>query len=215
MNKLHSFLTTFKEKWKYMWYTVGHPLDGYYWIRHRDRGSVPLAVMMIILFSSSFTFNRLMANFVVNETNPRVVDSFYELIGVLAFFILLAISNWSVTCLMEGEGRMKDIIIALGYGTVPITVMMVSATIISQVVADNEIAFYYIILIIGIGYGAIMMLIGIMQVHNYTMGKTLLTLFLTFISLLIIIFLLVLLTNMLSLVYMFFYSIYTELFFRL
>ncbi|MCL2717767.1 MAG: YIP1 family protein [Lachnospiraceae bacterium] len=208
-------MENFRDKLKYMWYTVGHPMDGYYWIRHRERGSVLLAIVMIILFSFSFTANRLLASFVVNDINPRGIDSFYELIAVLSFFLLLSVSNWSVTCLMGGEGRMKDIVIAFGYGTVPITVMVVAATIVSQAVADNEMAFYYIMLIAGIGYGVIMMLIGVMQVHNYTMGKTLFTLFLTFISLLIIIFLILLIANMLSMVYLFFSSIYTEIFFRL
>jgi hypothetical protein len=203
------------DKWKYMWHTVSHPMDGYYWIRHRGYGSVPLALLMIMLFSFSFSANRLLASFVVNDKNPRGIDSFYEVLGVLAFFLLLSVSNWSVTCLMGGEGRMKDIIIAFGYGTVPITVMVLAATIVSQAVADNERVFYYIMLVAGIGYGAIMMLIGIMQVHNYTMGKTLLTLVLNFIALLIIIFLILLLANMLSMVGLFFNSIYTEIFFRL
>lgn len=215
MNDQVSFRAALKEKWKYMWYTVSHPMDGYYWIRHRERGSIPLALVMIMLFSFSFSANRLLASFVVNDKNPRGIDSFYEVLGVLAFFLLLSVSNWSVTCLMGGEGRMKDIVIALGYGTAPITVMVIAATIVSQAVADNERAFYYIMLIAGIGYGAIMMLIGIMQVHNYTMGKTLLTLFLTFVALLIIIFLILLLANMLSMVGLFFQSIYTEIFFRL
>ena len=74
-----------KDKWKYMLYTVSHPMDGYYWIRHADRGSVPLAILMVILFAVSFSANRLLASFVVNDIDPRAVDSLYELMGVLAF----------------------------------------------------------------------------------------------------------------------------------
>ncbi|MGN0505395.1 MAG: YIP1 family protein [Lachnospiraceae bacterium] len=203
-----------KEKWSYMFYTISHPMDGYYWIRHRDYGSVPLAILMVVLFSLSFTANRLMASFVVNDLDPRGVDLLYELMGVMAFYLLLCVSNWSITCLMNGEGRLKDIAIAIGYGTVPITVIMIVATIISQFIADDEQAFYGILLGVGIAYGVIMMLIGIMQVHNYTLGKTLITLFLTFIAALIIVFLLLLLSNLLGLVYNFFHSIYTELIFR-
>ena len=59
-----------------------------------------------------------------------------------------------------------------------------------------------------------MILIGIMQVHNYTLGKTLLTLFITFIALLIIIFLMLLLSNLIGMVVNFFKSIYTEIIFR-
>lgn len=203
-----------KEKWSYLFYTITHPMDGYYWIRHQDRGSVPLAVLMVFLFSVCFTANRLLASFVVNDIDPRSVDSLYELMGIMAFYLLLCVSNWSITCLLNGEGRMKDIAIAVGYGTVPITITLAIATLVSQFIADNEQAFYVLVLVVGIAYGVIMILIGIMQVHNYTLGKTLLTLFLTFVALLIIIFLILLLTNLLGMVYNFFRSIYTEIIFR-
>ena len=203
-----------KEKWSYLKYTISHPMDGYYWIRHRDRGSVPIAILLVILFSISFTSNRVLAGFVVNDLDPRGIDSLFELLGVLSFYLILCVSNWSVTCLMGGEGRMKDIAIAIGYGTAPITVMLVIGTVVSQFVADNEQAFYTLIVAVGIAYGLIMMLIGIMQVHNYTLGKTLLTLIITFVAMLIIIFLLLLLSNLIGMVYNFFHSIYTELIFR-
>ncbi|MCM1039599.1 MAG: YIP1 family protein [Roseburia sp.] len=203
-----------KEKWKYMFYTISHPMDGYYWIRHAERGSVPLAVLMVVIFSFCFTANRLLASFVVNDLDPRGVDSIYELAGVLAFYLLICVGNWSITCLLNGEGRLKDIAIAVGYGTVPISVVLLAATLISQVIADDEQAFYTLLLAVGIAYGLIMILIGIMQVHNYTLGKTLLTLFLTIIAMLIIVFLVLLLSNLLGMVFNFFRSIYTEIIFR-
>lgn len=203
-----------KEKFQYMFYTITHPMDGYYWIRHQERGSVPLAIIMVLLFSICFTANRLLAGFVVNDLDPRSVDSLYELFGVLAFYLLICVSNWSITCLMSGEGRLKDIAIAIGYGTVPISMVLVLATIVSQFVADDEQAFYVLILGVGIAYGIIMMLVGIMQVHNYTLGKTLLTLLLTFVAMLVIVFLLLLLANLLGMVFNFFKSIYIEIIFR-
>jgi len=204
-----------KEKWSYLFYTISHPMDGYYWIRHRELGSVPLAVLLVFIFSCTFTANRLLASFVVNDLDPRGIDALYELMGVMAFYLLICVSNWSVTCLMNGEGRLKDIAIAVGYATAPMSATMILATVISQVVADDEQAFYGIILGVGIAYGVIMMLIGIMQVHNYTIGKTLLTLLITIIAALILVFLLLLLSNLLGLVYNFFHSIYTELIFRI
>lgn len=203
-----------KEKWQYVFYTISHPMDGFYWIRHAEKGSVPIAILLVIVFSISFSINRLLASFVVNDIDPRTIDSFNELIGILIFFLLICVSNWSITCLMNGEGRMKDIAIAIGYSTLPISTVLLAGTVISQVVADDEQAFYTILLVIGIAYGLILMLIGIMQVHNYTLGKTLITLFLTFVAMLIIIFVVLLLTNMLGMVWVFFRSIYTEIIFR-
>lgn len=203
-----------KEKWKYLFYTMSHPMDGFYWIRHQERGSVPIAVLLVVIFSICFTINRLTASFVVNDVDPRSVDSLTELMGVMLFFLLICAGNWSVTCLMNGEGRFKDIVTAVGYSTVPMTIGIVLATILSQFVADTEQAFYSIVLGVGIAYGVIVMLIGIMQVHNYTIGKTLLTLFLTFIVVLIIVFLALLLSNLISLVFVFVKSVYTEIVFR-
>lgn len=203
------------EKWKYAFYTVSHPMDAYYEIRHRERGSVPIAVLLVMLFSFSFSINRIAASFVVNNVYPLSVNALTELIAVLLLYLLFCVGNWSITCLMEGEGRLKDIAIAVGYAMIPIIVCYNIATIVSQFVAADEEAFYWVILVVGIAYGLLMMLMGIMQVHNYTLGKTLVTIFLTFIAMFIIIFIVLLFADLITQVYNFFYSIYQELIYRM
>ena len=202
------------EKWKYAFYTVNHPADGYYEIRHRERGSVAVAIVLVILFSFSFSMNRILASFIVNDVDPLNVNALTELIAVLLLYFLFCVGNWSITCLMEGEGRLKDIAIAIGYAMIPMIVCMNLGTVVSQFVAQNEEAFYFMIIGIGIAYGLFMMLIGIMEVHNYTLGKTLVTIFLTFIAMFIIIFVTLLFVDLINQVYSFFYSIYQELIFR-
>ncbi|MBQ6563686.1 MAG: YIP1 family protein [Clostridia bacterium] len=203
------------EKWKYLFYTVNHPTDGFYWIRHQDRGSVGIAVLLVILYAACFSMNRIYASFVVNDIEPRTVNSIAELFGVGILYLVLCVGNWSVTCLMDGEGRFKDIVIAIGYSLLPAIVTTVLATVISQVVAENEEAFYSILMGVGMAYTVIMMLIGIMQIHNYTLGKTLVTLFLTILAVLIILFLALLVINFITQVYSFLRSIYIELIFRI
>ena len=202
------------EKWKSAFYTVNHPADGYYEIRHRERGSVAIAIVLVILFSFSFSMNRILASFIVNDVDPLDVNALTELIAVLLLYFLFCVGNWSITCLMEGEGRLKDISIAVGYAMIPMIVCMNLGTVVSQFVAQNEEAFYFMIIGIGIAYGLFMMLIGIMEIHNYTLGKTLVTIFLTFIAMFIIIFVTLLFVDLINQVYSFFYSIYQELIFR-
>ncbi len=202
------------DKWKYAFYTVSHPMDAYYEIRHRGRGSVPVAIVLVILFSLSFSVNRMSASFVVNDVDPLDVNALTELIAVLLLYLLMCVSNWSITCLMEGEGRLKDIAIAIGYALIPMIVCFNIATLFSQFVSLEEAAFYWIIMALGIAYGLIMMLMGIMVVHNYTLAKTLVTVFLTFIAMFIIIFVVLLFVDLINQVYSFFYSIYQELMYR-
>ena len=204
-----------RDKWSYVFHTVSHPADGYYEIRHRERGSVPIAVLLVVLFSFSFSINRTAASFIVNDVDPLDVNALTELISVLLLYLLFCVGNWSITCLMEGEGRLKDIAIAIGYAMVPMIVCFNIATILSQFVAQNEEAFYFMVLGIGIAYGLFMILIGIMQVHNYTLGKTMVTILLTFISMFIIIFVVLLLADLINQVYSFLYGIYQELIFRM
>lgn len=203
-----------KNKWGYVFYTVSHPVDGYYEIRHRERGSVPIAFLLVILFSFSFSINRIMASFIVNDVDPLEVNALTELVSVLLLYALFCVGNWSITCLMEGEGRLKDISIAIGYAMIPMIICFNLGTVVSQFVAQNEEAFYWMIIGIGVAYGLFMMLIGIMEVHNYTLGKTLVTIFLTFIAMFIIIFIVLLFADLINQVYSFFYSIYQELIFR-
>lgn len=203
-----------KEKWRYLLYTMNHPMDGFYWIRHRDYGSVPIAIVLVIGFSLCFSLNRISANFIVNDIEPTTVDSLEELSGILLLYALLCVANWSITCLMNGEGRMKDIAIAIGYGCAPLIPAFLLATAMSHFITEEETAFYTMILGLGIAYGAILVLIGIMQVHNYTLSKTLQTLLLTFVAVLIIIFVALLLADLIGQVINFIRSLYIEIIFR-
>ncbi len=203
-----------KEKWAHLFYTISHPSDGFYWIRHGGKGSLPIAFLLVFVFGLCFTLNRLLAGFVVNQVNERTVNLISEMGGVILLYALLCVGNWSITCLMNGEGRLKDIAIAIGYSLVPMIVSYTAATIFSQFVAENEQAFYTIILALGAAYTVILMLMGVMQMHNYTLGKTLLTLFLTLIAVFIIIFLAALIGNFIAQVVGFFKSVYTELILR-
>ena len=203
-----------KEKWQHLFYTVSHPSDGYYWIRHQDKGSLGIAILLVLIYAVSFSMNRIYASFVVNDIEPRSVNAVAELAGVVVLYFILCVGNWSVTCLMEGEGRFKDILITVGYALLPMIITTNLGTLISQVVAENEEAFYTILMGVGTAYTVIMLIIGIMQIHNFSMGKTLVTLFLTLLAVLIIIFLALLVINFITQVYTFFRSLYTELVFR-
>lgn len=203
-----------KEKLKYAFYTIGHPVDGFYEIRHRGRGSVLLALLFVFLFGMCFSANRQYAGFVVNFVNPMQINSLAEILSVFVLFFLFCVGNWSITCLMNGEGRLKDIVTVCGYSMLPMTLTFVPAIILSRFVVADEEAFYYLLIGIGITWFILLVLSGIMTVHNYTLGKTLLTIVFTFVAMLIIVFIAMLLYSLISQVIGFFVSIYNELMLR-
>ena len=203
-----------KDKWQHFFHTVSHPADGYYWIRHQEKGSLGIAFLMVLLYGIVFSMNRISSSFIVNDIEPRTVNLPAELAGVILLYLILCVGNWSVTCLMDGEGRFKDILIAAGYALFPMMAATAAATAVSHLVAENEEAFYTLLIGLGTAYTVIMLVIGIMQVHNYNFVKTLITLFLKVVAMLIIIFLGLLVINFITQVYSFFRGIYMELIFR-
>ena len=212
MNRIKAFFKN--EKVRYPFHVLSHPMDGYYEIRHRNMGSVLMAFFLVFCVSLLFSMNRIHASFVVNDVDARTVNSLTELAAVMMLYLLFCVGNWSITCLMGGEGRFKDILIAVGYATLPLIIAYIPAILVSQVLAANEEAFYTIIIGIGVAYALIMGLMGIMTVHNFTLGKTFIAIFLTFVAMLVIIFVVVMISDLVNQVYNFFYSIYLELLYR-
>ncbi|GHU66660.1 hypothetical protein FACS1894184_05160 [Clostridia bacterium] len=202
-SKLHSMLRV-----------LSHPIDGFYEIRYREQGSVPLAVIMALLFSVCYTANRIFAGFIVNDVDPRSVNGLMEMSAIFVMLLLFSAGNWSVTCLLNGEGRFRDIVTVTGYALLPMIVSTVLAIIVSQFIASGEEVFYTLIIAVGIAWTAMLLLTGIMTVHNYTLLKTLATLILTVLAMFILVFFALLLADMIRQVFVFFYSIYVELVFR-
>lgn len=212
MRLTHKYIS--REKFSYMFGILTHPIETFYEIRHRDKGSVPLAVICVLVLSSLFTINRVFTGFIINNVNPQMVDGVSEMISFFVILGLFCVGNWSVTCLMEGEGRMRDIVTVAGYSMLPITIFLGPATIVSNFISLEEAAFYYILIGFGIAWTAVLLLVGVMTVHNYTLAKTLVTLGLTFVAILILVFLGLLVMDLLTQMYQFVYSIYTELILR-
>lgn len=203
-----------KEKINHLFYTMTHPLDGYYEIRHRDKGSVPLALAILLLTSIAFCIDKRYASFTVNVTDVRNVKSLLYIGSMVLLFFLFCIGNWAVTCLTNGEGRMKDIIIATGYGLLPIPLLFIPGTIVSHFLAGDEKVFYSLFIGIAIVWAVIMVICGNMIIHNYTVTQEIKTLVLTVIAMVIMLFIMLLFYSIFSQIVEFVKSIYTEIIYR-
>lgn len=203
-----------KEKLLYPFYVISHPFDGFYEIRHREKGSILVAILFIFLYGMSFSINRRYAGFVVNFINPRSVDLRMEIVGIFLAVLLFAAANWSITCLMEGEGRFRDIITVIGYSMLPMVLTMIPATILSWFIASDEEGAYYLLTGLSTFFFVILLLIGIMTIHNFSFAKTLVTILFTFIAILLIIFIGLLLLSLVNQVLLFLQSVFTELILR-
>lgn len=204
-----------KEKLKYLFYMLTHPIDAFYEIRHREKGSVPLALFVVFLAGVAFCMDKRYSSFVVNAADTREVKSLLYIAAMFLLFFLFCVGNWAVTCLTDGEGRLKDIVTATGYALLPLPMFYIPATLISQVIAGDEAVFYTLLIGIAIVWALMLVVMGNMIIHNYTIVKELKTLVLTIVAMVIILFILLLFYSIFRQITEFIKSLYTELIYRM
>ena len=115
---------------------------------------------------------------------------------------------------MDGKGRMVDIVTAMGYALVPIILLRLPMVLLSHVITLEEGTFYYIIGFVSYAWTGILVFLGTMMTHEYTLGKTVFTCMITVVGMGIILFIGLLFFNVISEIIVFVSTIYKELMFR-
>lgn len=203
-----------KKYFKSPLYTIFHPVNGFYEMKYEKKGKTSLIFVNLILFWISYSFQKQYTGFIINENFPRSFNSLMDLTSILVIFLLWCVGNWSITTLMEGEGKFKEIAMAAAYALTPMILVFIPATLISNLLTEAEKEFYYIAIAVSQVWFVILLLVGTMSIHDYTVAKTVKTIILTFISILIILFLVMLMGSLISQVITFGTSVYTEIIYR-
>ena len=143
-----------------------------------------------------------------------VVIMLFTAISVLVPVLLWVIANWCLTTLFDGEGSMKDIIIACCYALAPLPLLLIISTLASNFVALGEAQIVSLLVVVGFIWAGFLIFFGMMVTHDYSMFKTIATTLGTILAMAIIMFVAVLFTSLLGKILSFVTSIITELSYR-
>jgi hypothetical protein len=199
---------------KFPLHVIVHPFDGFWDMKYEGRGKVRVALAVLLLVVITMILQKQYAGFLVNFNDPRVLNSLNDLEFTVLPFFLWCISNWSITTLMEGEGKFKEIVMATAYALVPLILINLPMIVASRFMAQEETAFYYLFNSIAVIWFLYLLFVGIMTVHQYTAAKTVLTMILTVLVMGIIVFLGTLAYSLVQQIIWFVVDIYRELIFR-
>ena len=191
-----------------------HPFDGFYNMKFQKEGTIKLAFLNFVLLCVSLAFSAQYASIIVSMPNPLTMNSINDLITISSALLLFCVANWSVSTLTDGEGKFKEIFMAICYAMTPMILTIIPATLLSNLLAAEEIGFYYLVLGVGSFYFVFLAFIGLVTVHGYGAVKSLVTIILTAVAILVIVFLITLLFTMWQQLTVFVHSVYTELMFR-
>ena len=207
--------TRYFKNFKFAFYCMTHPLDGYWDLTHEKRGSMAVANTILILTLVARVTSLQFTSFIFNQVYWPEVNIFMYLGSILFPLALWVVGNWALTTLFDGKARLPQIYMATCYAMLPYPLFQFPLIIFSNVVTVNEAEFYSLINTIVLVFCAVYIVVAMMQIHEYTMSKTILFTAFSIFAMLVIVFILLLFFSMISQGIAYFVSIVREILFRI
>jgi hypothetical protein len=143
------------------------------------------------------------------------LNIFLYLASILFPLTLWVVGNWALTTLFDGKGRLGQVYMATCYAFTPYPLIQFPLMIFSNFVTVEEGAFYETLTVITLIYAAILVVVAMGQIHEYSAAKNLLFTVATLFAMLVMIFILMIFFSMISQGVSYFISLAKEFMFRL
>ena len=200
---------------QYALYVVVHPFDGFWDLTHEKRGTLAAANTIIALVLITRILKLEFTSFQFITVNWEYVNVFEQWLSILIPLLIWCAANWGLTTLFDGKGTLKDIYIAMGYAFTPYLLLQVPMIFVSNVITFKEGVFWMVLNVLTFIWAAYLVIVAMMEIHDYTIGKTLLFVFVSLFGMMVIIFLLLLFLSLITDGVGYFVSLYREIVFRL
>ncbi len=207
-----------KEELLYAFHVIFHPFDGFWDLKHEKRGSIRSAFIILLITVMVYYYNQIGQGYIFSRYSSAAMAS-YSITGAITAvcvpIVLWVVANWCLTTLFEGEGSMKDIFVATCYCLTPLSLLMLPATILSNVLVTEEGGIVTLLVSIGFIWAGLLLFIATMITHNYTVGKNILTCLATIVGMAFIMFMGLLFSNLLGKMVSFVTNIVDEISYRM
>ena len=163
----------------YAGYYMKKPSDGAYGIAAEGRANWLVSSFVLLLFIVEFVIDKYTKGFLLKT----VMEGRYEIasdIGmVLVVMFAVTACTYLVCTINEGEGTVKKIYTFFCYSLMPYVVLTPLAYAISHIVTVNEMFLSQMIQILTYLWIAVLLVVGLKEVNNFTAKETVKVIFLT------------------------------------
>lgn len=194
---------------------VFHPVEGFEDLRWKKQGSMKISLVIVFLLFVAMVVDRQLTGFQFNDAYVKVFNVVPLIVQSVVYFFTWVVGNWALCTLLDGEGTFRKICIYSAYSLVPYIFCTFISVFLSNFLVQDESIWIIAIKYIGVGWSVILMIQAMRAVHQYSFTKTIASMIGTLICMLLILFLAILLLSLFQQVYVFGYSIYTEIAYRI
>lgn len=205
---------TFGEQLLYGFHLWMHPFDGFWDLKHENRGSLKAALVYLVVTILAFFYQAIGQGYVSNPQGSYTTI-WSQALSVIVPILLFAVANWCLTTLFDGEGSFKDIFVAICYSLLPLPIIIIPTTLVSNWSISKELSLLNFLVTIAFIWVGILIFFGTMVTHDYSLGKNLITLVGTIAGMAFIMFLGILFSTLLGKLISFVTNIITEITYRM
>ena len=200
-------------KWKTALGIILHPADTFYEIKRNNNGSVFIATLFLVVWYI-FKILGFSTGFIFNKTDIDSANAWYALAQTVGLALLFVLVNWLVCVLFEGKGTLKQIYVGVCYSTAPLILQSAGYLILSNVLTIDEAQFITILNYVCIIYTAILLIMAIINIQEFSFGKFLFTTIVTLLAMILVIFLVFLLVILVQQAVDFIKTVFLETMYR-
>lgn len=165
-------LTLIKSKQvRLMLRTLIHPVLTFDEIKEKKQGSLIICGVLTALFYVTAVIQVLCGGFLFTQYDPTSFNSVWVLIRSAGLVVLWIISNWMISTLMQGKGTLKEICIVTCYSLSPIIIERFLRLILTNILLPSEAMFLNGFDTLAIGYTLLLLIIGLIKIHDFSFGK--------------------------------------------
>ncbi len=154
-----------------MFSVLPHPSNAFTEIKEKKQGSIILSIVLVIAFYVTSILKTLKGGFLFTVYDPASFNSIWLFVKTAGLVILWIVANWMICTLLGGKGRFKEIAIVTCYSLLPLIIEGIINIALTNVLLPSEASFLNILSVIAIIYFVMLMIIGLLKIHDFSMGR--------------------------------------------
>lgn len=200
----------FNEKLRLMFSVMRHPGEAFYKMRTEKKNSLLISILLLMLFYATTVIKTTNGGFCFVYFNSSSYNALFVLLQTVGLVLLFGICFWGVSTLMQGQGKIGEIITVLCYSLQPIIISNIVYVILTNILIPGEIGFLNLFMTIMTGYSAFLIIRGLIYINDYGFGKLLGVTVLSVAGMVIVLFVFIAVVLLLQLLWGFVETVYSE-----
>lgn len=187
-----------------------HPIETFNDLKYENKASLWIANIMAVLFCFVRMAGHTSTAYLFRSADSETSAITIGIISILTI-IVWTMCNWATCTLFDGEGSMKDIWIVTTYSLFPYVIFSSLNIVLSYMFTTSEMTFYTFFSFLGTAWTLLLIFLGVLVVHQYTVSKNVLSVLGTILIIACLVFLLLLFLSIFQQIYSFILNIISEL----